>query len=110
MAATKTFQVCADEICIAVRLRSGEYLQFPCPFALILGSREPHSLTVDIEGHVPKPDLVHDLLRQFEVAIPSEDRIDKSSACFSAHRLCVSLGGLQHVVFAPFEELLQLFS
>jgi hypothetical protein len=65
---------------------------------------------VGVEAHAPQAHARHELLRLFELAVTSEDGVDKLAAAVLAHghRLLLArlfLGRLPHVVFADLEEL-----
>ena len=93
-----------------------------CDSDLVVGRQEspPHLLMrrsedgsdVGVESHAPEANSSHEFLGAFQLAVASEDSIDKFAAAVLAHGdllrvAALLLGRLPHVVLANFEKLVE---
>ena len=67
---------------------------------------------VGVETHAPEANSSHELFSAFELTVATEDGINELTSAVFAHGdllrvAALLLGGLPHVVFADFEELVE---
>jgi hypothetical protein len=78
----------------------------------LLVRRSKDGTNVGVESHAPEANSSHELFRALQLAVASEDGIDKFAAAVLAHGdlfrvTALLLGRFPHVVLADFEELVE---
>lgn len=103
-------RVCCDELCD----EKCDSRQQPVVFLIrhLCRGVAQDVFAVGVESHAPKTHASHELLGALELAIASEDGVDKLAATVLAHGdilgvATLFLGGLPHVVLANLEELVE---
>lgn len=82
------------------------------PFPSLLVRRSKDRPNVGVETHAPEANPSHELFSAFELTVATEDGINELTSAVFAHGdllrvAALLLGGLPHVVFADFEELVE---